>query len=70
MNFEAPEDVEADKIIADIYKHDGGKPGCKPGNYSTADLRDATALPFEKLTEEELANIEQTPAYLRRAGEK
>ncbi len=70
VNFEAPEDVEADKIIADIYKHDGGKPGCKPGNYSTADLRDATALPFEKLTEEELANIEQTPAYLRRAGEK
>lgn len=69
--FELPvnEDAqETDSIIRNLYGE--GKNAAKRMSkvYSTSDLADAACLPLDKLTEEELVNIEQRPAYLRRGA--
>ena len=62
----SPEDEETDEIYVKLYG--SGKSSAKRMSkvYSTSDLADVACLPLDKLTEEELANIEQRPAYIRR----
>lgn len=59
-----PQDAKTNDIISQIYKK--GQPGV--GDYTTSKLADPTCLPLDRLTEEELANIEQRPAFERRMG--
>ncbi len=64
VEFHDPQMMTTDKIINDIY---GGGSGVKR-TYNTSNLADATSIPLDKLTEEELLNIEQHAAYVRRAS--
>ena len=67
IEFTNPDTERTDAIIMDIYgqRSNGGKH--RPV-FTTLSLSDATSLPLDRLTEEELANIEKRPAYLRRAN--
>ncbi len=47
----------------------GKKSAVKSDDFDTNKLRPATSIPLDKLNEEVLRNIEQTPAYKRRANE-
>ncbi len=56
------------KIMDNIYGG-GKKSAVKSDDFDTNKLRPATSIPLDKLNEEVLRNIEQTPAYKRRANE-
>lgn len=58
---------EVDEILANVYsKKDGTR---LKQDFDPSRLRDATAIPLDKLSEEVLNDIERTPAYKRRSGE-
>lgn len=58
IDFGNPKDKETEKIIDVIY---GGGKSAGGRRVTTRDLADPVCLPLDKLTEEELANIEQRP---------
>ena len=66
VDFKKPEDEHIDNIMEHLYgkKNDLGT----AKNYDTTKLRQATSIPLDKLTEEALNEIEQTPAYKRRSN--
>lgn len=66
VDFKKPEDEHIDNIMEHLYgkKNDLGS----AKNYDTTKLRQATSIPLDKLTEEALNEIEQTPAYKRRSN--
>ena len=67
VKFEDPQKKEDDKILMNLYDNPlNGMRINQPKKYTTRDLRDATSLPLENLTEEVLSNIENVPAYERR----
>lgn len=63
IDFVDPKEQETDKIIKVIY---GGNTPVGGRGITTRDLADPVCLPLDRLTEEELANIEQRPAFERR----
>ncbi len=63
IDFVDPKEQETEKIIKVIY---GGNTPVGGRGITTRDLADPVCLPLDRLTEEELANIEQRPAFERR----
>lgn len=66
-SFKDPEKEHYDSIVNNVYHNKGGYSAKQ--DFDTTKLADATCIPLSMLTEEVLNNIEQVPAYKRRANE-
>lgn len=67
LEFVDEETQRHNKICDGIYGA-GKKSSAKSEDFDSNKLRPATSMPLDKMTEEVLRNIEQTPAYKRRAN--